>query len=274
MSLSLYQDIFNNLGDLALSDALLEDNAHLTLRKIQDHLVRCATTDGFGEFYDSHDISEDHVRKIDQDCVNIARILYVNPLWLYNGLEADTKHNKQKIIEAIKECIPPSELNDDDKEEIQHDDVHDGTGHQITAYEEEEDEGYEEIEHMDAAGKCEREVSEEFSVHTEDTEGSEEGSEEDEEESGEKNEEEEEDPKDEDELQLNNDLINDTSSEEELSLNNGRVSDIIATATEEDSGSALSLDWVDDMDLEEVLRIDRCYMNIDNEIIKDFDFFK
>jgi hypothetical protein len=266
MSLSLYQDIFNNLGDLALSDALLEDNAHLTLRKIQDHLVRCATTDGFSEFYDYHDISEDKAIKIEQDCVNIARTLYVNPLWLYNGPEADTKHNKQKIIEAIKECIPSSELNDDDKEEIQHDDVCDGTGHQSTTDEEEdEDEGYEEIEHMDDVGKCECE-SEEFSVH-EDTEGTEEGTEEDEEESGEKSKEEE-DPTDEVQLQLDDDLTNDTSSEE-LSLNDGKI-----IATEEDSGSVISHDWVDDMDLEEVLRIDRCYMNIDNEIIKDFDFFK
>lgn len=276
----LYMDIFGGLGELAYSDALLEGDTCLTLRNIQGHLVRCATCDGFSEFYDCE--VDDDCNKIEEDCVSIARKLYVNPIWLYNGPElcsSDRKLNKQKITRAIRECT--SSLKDDQDEaednmDNGNDDDDDACDKKSEADEEDEDEvpeilectetdgdatdddvdddddgDWEEDIHEHHENECEksRDVSEE-----KDDDGSEE--------------------KDDDVssfLSSNNRSIDGTGEE---CIDDSELSLKLSLDGKNDEEEECIVDWVDDMDIEEVLRIDRSYMNIENDIIKDFEFFK
>lgn len=284
--LKLYHAIFRNLSDLALSDALLEGDACLTLCKIQQHIVRCATVDGFREFYNDNNNCND-AKTIEEVCISIARMLYVNPVWLYNGQEADTKGNKQKITDVIRKCIVSSQQHGG-KAETVHDDADsdDGDGDKVEIDEEdggEEEDGEEDLECTEAPDE-ESNHGEEFE-HEEATETNEGESEEyellDDATDGENGEEEgiggnqtDEDEEDEEE----DEETQETSSDASLSISNGTTNDELSLNDQHHSysapGSDSDVEWVDDMDDDEVLRIDRCYMNIDNDLINDFDFFK
>jgi len=307
-------DIFEELGEVALSEAILDGDVCLTLRKIQEHLVRCAKNDGFSEFYES-DVDDD-CNMIEEDCVSIARMLYTNPIWLYNGPAVssnDRMLNKQKIMEAIRKCT--SSLKDDeDKAHNNNDDGYDDSFDKVTTDEENDEDGegsestesdeihagdvcsdgsqsgggdHEEDVHESHENVCDEdtEADTETETETETTSSSEE---------------------DENETYENGDksLLKKSNSDEAESGDNGDndnydddgavddVSDVsfkndiadddcisLNLSPEDDNAAVIEedeeiVDWVDDMDMEEVLRIDRCYMKIDDDIINDFEFFK
>lgn len=289
----LYMDIFEGLGEVALSEAILDGDVCLTLRKIQEHLVRCAKNDGFSEFYEC-DIDDD-CKMIEDDCVSIARMLYINPIWLYNGpavSSKDRRQNKQKIMETIRECT--SSLKDDKDETQDNNDGGDDVSFDKVTTDEEDDDDEDrecskslESDEIHAGDVCSDESQSGVGDHTENVDESHENVCDEETETISSSSEEDENEKNENGL-LNTSTESESESEsgDNDSDDDGEVDDVSEVSLKEvivdDDCISLNLspdstnvveeeivDWVDDMDMEEVLRIDRCYMNID-----DFEFFK